>query len=76
MSKVLVSIGEKMDITHIEFHAYNPDEKNVSVEFDTDYNELNCWKFHDLCKRFAYAFGYATESIEKIFGSTNYKSFL
>lgn len=65
-----------MDKVTIEFHEYHSDGTVVNLIFDEDDNEMNCARFHDLCKRFAYAAGYMPETIEKFFGETKYEEML
>lgn len=65
-----------MDKIHFEFRAYDPDETEVTLEIEEDYDKMNAWKFHDFCKRFAYAYGFIPEIVEKIFGPTNYEEML
>lgn len=57
----------------IEFREYNPDETTVELTFNEDADGITCARFHDLCKRFAYAVGYMPSNIEEIFGRTRYE---
>ena len=62
-----------MDTTTYEFREWHEDGTNISLEFTVDDDEMNCYKFHDFCKRFAAAIGYLPSTIEKCFGETNYE---
>ena len=59
-----------------EFRAYEPDGEETVLEFEKDYDKVNAYNFHDFCKRFAYAYGFMTETVEKVFGPTNYEEML
>ena len=62
-----------MDKMTLEFRQYNSDDTTVELSFIENEDEMNCAKFHDLCKRFAYACGYMPSTIEKFFGSSQYE---
>lgn len=57
----------------IEFRLYNSDETTVELTFNEDAGDITCARFHDLCKRFAYAVGYMPSNIEELFGHTHYE---
>ena len=50
--------------------------KHISLDFVEDDDKMNCYRFHDLCKRFAIAIGYTPNVVEKIFGETQYEEML
>ena len=58
---------------NIDFVQLNPDDSRIELNFTENDDEMNCAKFHDFCKRFAYACGYMPSTIEKFFGSTRYE---
>lgn len=62
---------EKNEIC-IEFTQWNPDGTKTALEFIENDDVMDIFYFHDLCKRFAAAVGYANSSIEKAFGETKY----
>ena len=61
---------------HYEFRWYDTDENTVVFEIDIDEDNMNCYRLHDYCKRFAVACGYMPETVEKIFGKTDYDAIL
>jgi len=65
--------GEKMSSTTYEFREWNEDDINIDLEFTVDDNTMNCYRFHDFCKRFAIAVGYMPSTVEKVFGETQYE---
>lgn len=56
-----------------EFRQWCPDGTDVNLTFDEDESLMNCYRFHDFCKRAAIAFGYMPETVEKVFGETDYE---
>ena len=65
-----------MNEANYDFHVYYKDGSTVSLEFCQDEDEMNCYRLHDLCKRFAAALGYMPETIEEVFGLTQYEEML
>ena len=63
---------KKENEVQIEFTQWNPDGTRVELTFTEDEDELDVFRFHDICKRFAAAVGYMDSSIEKAFGETKY----
>ena len=61
-----------METTTYEFREWNEDGTNIDLEFTVDEDNINCYNFHDYCKRFAAAIGYMPSTIEKVFGPTQY----
>lgn len=61
-----------MNVTY-EFREWNEDGRAVDLEFTVDDDEMNCWRFQEMCKKFAIAVGYHPETVEKCFGETNYE---
>jgi len=59
-----------------DFHVYNPDDTSQEVSFTENLDTMNLSKLHALCKVFAHACGYTTESIERIFGKTRFEDFI
>jgi len=59
-----------------EFHAYEPNDITTEVNFTENLNVMNIFRFHAFCKVFAHACGYTTESIEEIFGRTQFENFI
>lgn len=55
-----------------EFRVYNSDDTTIELEFVEEEDAMNCARFHDFCKRFAYACGYMPSTIQKFFGPTQY----
>ena len=61
-----------MNSTTYEFRKWNEDGTNVDLEFTVDEDIMNCYCFHDFCKRFALAVGQLPSTVEKVFGETQY----
>lgn len=55
----------------IDFSQWEPDESCVELSFVENDDNMDIFRFHDYCKRFAAAVGYTNSSIEKVFGETN-----
>ena len=60
-------------MTTYDFHEYNADGTVVELEFVENEDKMNCARFHEFCKRFAYACGYMSSTIEKYFGPTRHE---
>ena len=56
----------------IEFTQWNPDGTRVELNFTEDEDEMDIFRFHDLCRRFAAAAGYMENSINEAFGEVKY----
>lgn len=56
-----------MNEVRIEFTQWNSDNTRVDLEFIENESEMDIFKFHDLCVRFAAAAGYTDESIKRAF---------
>lgn len=63
---------KKMEEIRYSFSEWRPDDTNISLDFTEDDNKMNCYRFHDFCKRFALAVGYMPSTVEKVFGETQY----
>ena len=61
-----------MDKMMLEFRQYNSDDTTVELSFIENEDEMDIYRFHSLCTRFARACGYAPESIKRVFGETIY----
>ena len=61
-----------MSSTTYEFREWSEDGTNIDLEFTEDDDIMNCYRFHDLCKRFAIAIGYMPSTVERVFGETQY----
>ena len=55
------------------FSEWDADNTNISLDFTWDEDTMNCARFHDFCKRFAYAVGYMPSTVERCFGETQYE---
>ena len=58
---------ENKDKVTIEFRQYNPDDTTVELELVEFEDNMDIYTFFDFCKRFAYAAGYLSSSIETVF---------
>jgi len=58
------------------FSEWQSDGTNISLDFTWDEDDMNCFRFHDFCKRFAIAIGYTPSSVEKAFGVTQYEEMI
>ncbi len=65
-----------MENTTYEFQQYCPDGTSVELIFQENEDTDNCYRFHDFCKRAAIAFGYLSETVERVFGETNCEEML
>jgi len=63
-------------MSNYEFRVYYDDDTSIELSFTENEEEMNCYRLHDLCKRFARACGYMPSTIEKVFGPTNYEEML
>ena len=57
---------EDKNTYNFEFWPHNDIETPVRLSFDV--NDLHCSQFHQMCKKFARALGYAPQTIERYFG--------
>ena len=65
-----------MEEIRYSFSEWQKDGRNISLDFTEDDARMNCYLFHDLCKRFAVAIGYPSDLVEKVFGKTQYEEML
>ena len=56
--------------TTIEFTQWYKDGSKVSIEFVEDDDDMNIYRFRDLCKRIAVAVGYCPNNVEEVFGES------
>lgn len=54
------------------FSCTDEDGTNTELSFAIDVDNMNLYKLHDMCKRFALALTYSPEKVEKTFGETIY----
>lgn len=69
--KNLMKKGEIIEMSdkntyNFEFWPSNEIETPTRLSFDA--NDVHCSEFHQMCKAFAVALGYAPQTVEKYFG--------
>lgn len=56
---------------NFEFYPDAPELDSVRVSFDIQ-EDLHCAKLHRMCKAFALALGYHSDTVEKYFGHDSF----
>lgn len=57
---------------YYSFSYIDEDGTNTNLSFSIDSDNMNIYKLHDMCKRFALALTYSLEQVEELFGETIY----